>query len=409
MKELKIKSVESLGVRTVYDMYVPRDHSYTLANGIINHNTDPTIRRCLVASPGRLYLMMDYSQCIDGDSYIFCNTGIKKLKEIIPGKDKICMIDPQHKNKHRVLNIKVLANKGKVECLRITTNTGRQLILTEEHPVKTKQGFTLAKDLKLNDTLYIENLFGTKSVGRLLINSDEAYIAGLFYGDGHYPKEKSGKRKPTDMSIFFSTGSDREELQPLLDNYFGCEFYGPKNTSRGIRGHSDKVLSFYKKYPKKDSHEMEIPKRILKSDFESKMNFIGGQIDSDGSIGNGRFRYTSACESYIRQLQLLFQSVGFHGIIRSTTTILNEREYTEYHLIVNYGLSRLKPYLRLKRKKQEIIDWELSKQYAVPANKTSHCSTQRIPLEIYQDLPRTSEFHKTYRNSLRRVDLYTVH
>lgn len=119
--------------------------------------TDPTIRRCLVASPGRLYLMMDYSQCIDGDSYIFCNTGIKKLKGIIPGKDKICMIDPQHKNKHRVLNIKVLANKGKAECLRITTNTGRQLILTEEHPVKTKQGFTLAKDLKLNDTLYIEN------------------------------------------------------------------------------------------------------------------------------------------------------------------------------------------------------------------------------------------------------------
>lgn len=364
--------------------------------------TNPDIRKCLVASTGRLYLMMDYSQCIDGDSYIFCNTGIKKLKEIIPGKDKICMMDPQHKNKHRVLNIKVLANKGKAECLRITTNTGRQLILTEEHPVKTKQGFTLAKDLKLNDTLYIENLFGTKSVGRLLINSDEAYIAGLFYGDGHYPKEKSGKRKPTDMSIFFSTGSDREELQPLLDNYFGCEFYGPKNTSRGIRGHSDKVLSFYKKYPKKDSHEMEIPKRILKSDFESKMNFIGGQIDSDGSIGNGRFRYTSACESYIRQLQLLFQSVGFHGIIRSTTTILNENEYTEYHLIVNYGLSRLKPYLRLKRKKQEIIDWELSKQYAVPANKTSHCSTQRIPLEIYQDLPRTLEFHKTYRNSLRK-------
>lgn len=364
--------------------------------------TNPDIRKCLVASTGRLYLMMDYSQCIDGDSYIFCNTGIKKLKEIIPGKDKICMIDPQYKNKHRVLDINVLANKGKAECLRITTNTGRQLILTEEHPVKTKQGFTLAKDLKLNDTLYIENLSDTKSVGRLSINPNEAYIAGLFYGDGYYPKEKSGKRKPTDRSIFFSTGLDREELQPLLDNYFDCEFYGPKNTSRGIRGHSDKVLSFYKKYPKKDSHEMEIPKRILKSDFESKMNFIGGQIDSDGSIGNGRFRYTSVCESYIRQLQLLFQSVGFHGIIRSTTTILNEREYTEYHLIVNYGLSRLKPYLRLKRKKQEIIDWELSKQYAVPANKTSHCSTQRIPLEIYRDLPRTSEFHKTYRNSLRK-------
>lgn len=159
---------EPIGLKTVCDIEVQEDHTY-VANGILNHNsdpnaqqlprvaTDPTIRRCLISSPGRLYLMMDYSQCIDGDSYIFCNTGIKKLKEIIPGKDKICMIDPQHKNKHRVLNINVLANKGKAECLRITTNTGRQLILTEEHPVKTKQGFTLAKDLKLSDTLYIEN------------------------------------------------------------------------------------------------------------------------------------------------------------------------------------------------------------------------------------------------------------
>lgn len=187
MKELKIKSVESLGVRTVYDMYVPQDHSYTLANGIINHNTDPTIRRCLVASPGRLYLMMDYSQCIDGDSYIFCNTGIKKLKEIIPGKDKICMIDPQHKNKHRVLNIKVLANKGKAECLRITTNTGRQLILTEEHPVKTKQGFTLAKDLKLNGILYIENPKGCYPQGfshdELTKNESILFHCGFNFSD----------------------------------------------------------------------------------------------------------------------------------------------------------------------------------------------------------------------------------
>ena len=149
--------------------------------------TDPTIRRCLVASPGRLYLMMDYSQCIDGDSYIFCNTGIKKLKEIIPGKDKICMIDPQHKNKHRVLNINVLANKGKAECLRITTNTGRQLILTEEHPVKTKQGFTLAKDLKLNDTLYIENPKDCYphcfSHDRLTENESNFFDCGLNFSD----------------------------------------------------------------------------------------------------------------------------------------------------------------------------------------------------------------------------------
>lgn len=65
---------EPIGLKTVCDIEVQEDHTY-VANGILNHNsdpnaqqlprvaTDPTIRRCLVASPGRLYLMMDYSQC----------------------------------------------------------------------------------------------------------------------------------------------------------------------------------------------------------------------------------------------------------------------------------------------------------------------------------------------------------
>lgn len=65
---------EPIGLKTVCDIEVQEDHTY-VANGILNHNsdpnaqqlprvaTDPTIRRCLISSPGRLYLMMDYSQC----------------------------------------------------------------------------------------------------------------------------------------------------------------------------------------------------------------------------------------------------------------------------------------------------------------------------------------------------------
>lgn len=65
---------EPIGLKMVCDIEVQEDHTY-VANGILNHNsdpnaqqlprvaTDPTIRRCLISSPGRLYLMMDYSQC----------------------------------------------------------------------------------------------------------------------------------------------------------------------------------------------------------------------------------------------------------------------------------------------------------------------------------------------------------
>lgn len=73
-KPISIISIEPIGLKTVCDIEVQNDHTY-VANCILNHNsdpnaqqlprvsTDPTIRRCLVASPGRLYLMMDYSQC----------------------------------------------------------------------------------------------------------------------------------------------------------------------------------------------------------------------------------------------------------------------------------------------------------------------------------------------------------
>lgn len=367
-------------------------------------SVDPNIKKQLVAPPGKLYLSSDFSQCIDGESYIFCNTGIKKLKDIIPGEDKICLIDPQWVNHSRVLDILALANKGKAECLKITTNTGRELILTKDHPVKSVNGFTLAKNLLPGDPLYIEYLGNSKRVGNIHISPDEAYIAGLFYGDGHYPGAKSGIRKSTHKSIAFSTGIDREELRPLLESYFDCKFNNPKHPTRAIKGYSDRVLEFQSKYPKKDSHNMVLPDIILQADWESKMNFIAGQIDSDGSIGNGRFRYTSVCKEYIHQLQLLFQSVGFHGIIRSAKIKLNGKVFIAYHLLVQStkAIYRLKKYLRLQRKKNDAQECIESKKGASPANKSSHCPTQRIPLQVYAGLPRTNSFYKTYKNSLRK-------
>jgi DNA polymerase I-like protein with 3'-5' exonuclease and polymerase domains/intein/homing endonuclease len=367
-------------------------------------SVDPNIKKQLVAKPNKLYLVCDYSQCIDGESFIFTTEGIKRLKDIKPGIDKIYLTDPYGQHNAKPFNINVLANKGKAKCIKITTNTGRELILTEEHPVKSKDGYTLAKDLVPGSSLYIESFRESKGCGSIHIDSDEAYIAGLFYGDGFYPLTSCNKRTSKDRSISFSTGTDREELRPILENYFKCKFNDPLRKTRAIRGYSDVVKEFERKYPKFDSHKMYLPDIILRADWKSKMNFIAGQVDSDGSIGSGRFRYTSVCKEYISQLQVLFQSVGFHGIIRRSITKLNGKEFPAYHLIVQStkALKRLKKYLRLKRKVRDCEECIEYKVGARPANLASHCPTQRIPLEIYQDLPRTEEFYKTYRNSLRK-------
>ena len=73
-KELKITSVKPLGKQKVYDLTVEGCHQY-VGNGILSHNSqepnmqqipktsvDPNIKKQLVAKPGTLYLVCDFSQ-----------------------------------------------------------------------------------------------------------------------------------------------------------------------------------------------------------------------------------------------------------------------------------------------------------------------------------------------------------
>ena len=73
-KELKITSVKPLGKQKVYDLTVEGCHQY-VGNGILSHNSqepnmqqipktsvDPNIKNQLVAKPGTLYLVCDFSQ-----------------------------------------------------------------------------------------------------------------------------------------------------------------------------------------------------------------------------------------------------------------------------------------------------------------------------------------------------------
>ncbi len=73
-KEVRISRVTPVGIKGVYDLSVEGCHQF-VANGILNHNSaepnmqqipktsvDPNIKKQLIAKPGQLYLVMDFSQ-----------------------------------------------------------------------------------------------------------------------------------------------------------------------------------------------------------------------------------------------------------------------------------------------------------------------------------------------------------
>lgn len=74
-KPLKIKSIKSVGIKTVYDITVEHDHSY-VANGFVSHNssdspnlqqvprmaTNQHIKPLFIPPPGELIIQFDYKQ-----------------------------------------------------------------------------------------------------------------------------------------------------------------------------------------------------------------------------------------------------------------------------------------------------------------------------------------------------------
>lgn len=60
---MRISKIESVGLKTVYDLSVEDHHSYISKGGIINHNTtNADIKLMFVPPPGYLLMQLDYSQ-----------------------------------------------------------------------------------------------------------------------------------------------------------------------------------------------------------------------------------------------------------------------------------------------------------------------------------------------------------
>jgi len=154
------------------------------------------------------------------------------------------------------------------------SNTGRKLGTTDNHPFKTPYGFIAVKDLDLGDTLIIDS---SVIDGHVQVPSLEAWVVGYFYGDGFYSQNSNPNRSGNSYSLSFSTGLDRVELLPLLEDYFSGYYISEarpipeavKITHKGLHG------AWSARNPKGGSHDMRIPQYLFEASLESKLHFMG--------------------------------------------------------------------------------------------------------------------------------------
>ena len=216
----------------------------------------------------------------------------------------------------------------KKECYRITTNTGRTLECSDDHPILTaSQGGDLFGNIYDNFFLETKHL----RVGNKIAVIDEVPVFGAnkmwdprtigwLIGDGTYGKEQSPRLSNCEYEINnflennYNTTIQLQRLtkenkvyrETLIKNII------PKLRELGIYGQTklDKTL----------------PTNIHSYCKETLCELIGGLFDTDGYVnlrynkkrGNpiAEISISSASEKLLNEIRLVLQKLGIHGRIR---------------------------------------------------------------------------------------------
>lgn len=113
--------------------------------------------------------------CYNGGMILEKTKGRIRLGDAVVGDEVLT-----HRGRFR----KVLAihEQGVLPTLKLTTFTGRELIVAPDHPLLTPQGWTQAKDLLIGDTL--AEVHSQEPSGTDTITAEAARLLGYLIGDG---------------------------------------------------------------------------------------------------------------------------------------------------------------------------------------------------------------------------------
>ena len=246
-------------------------------------------------------------------------------------------------------NISNINPPSKKECLKITTNTGRYIKCSIDHPLlwstpgktkrvsgKRKEGEYMKSWLwhradlcKVGDQIGIIDeipFFGKNKMW-------EPRVIGWLIGDGIYGKNKTPRLSNCDKNILnyiednFNTSLERTYITKEGKEYKELRIKGicPKLRELGIYGQT--------------KHNKRLPLNIHTYDRNTLTELIGGLFDADGYVridkdGRVRLILTQCQKEILLEVQEVLLHFGVHCIIRHIKSD-NREHYSNGRLIKN--------------------------------------------------------------------------
>ena len=277
--------------------------------------------------------------CLTGNNLVFTGNGNVKLVKDLQASDTIIGYNLST-GSYSVESITYLNTPTLKECVKITTNSGRTIECSIDHPiyssVKSNYNERLvwqwhnAADLKKGNYLAVCQEVPVFSNTPIF----DARLVGLLIGDGSYI---------TSPRI---TTCDDEIKFYIRRNYKTRVYNKPYETKTnkileeiGIRG----IRSFLRDIGiyGQSRNNKRLPSVIFEASKQDVCALIAGLIDTDGNISNTfsktRKKWTStisiatSCKELAQQIQLLLQKIGVYSniITKKPSKNINKRVITK--------------------------------------------------------------------------------
>ena len=334
-----------------------------------------------------------YGKCEYFNNYCSLADGtVKKFGELINTNQKVVSLN-QKTWKLETANAYFYDN-GIKECYKIITESGNKIILTENHPLLTDNGWKTVAELKEKD--FVATAQKLPVNGNIIPNLNIAKLLGYLLGDGS-----------TSQSSIGFTNINEEILKEIrnLANYFDCDI-----RHRGISYFFKNQNQYYRKnkknfYDRKNKiqklvlnygiNKLSKNKKIPNEVFQWEKKYIGILLNRlyacDGHINYHNFsiELTLASKELIYQIKNLLLRFGIHARIY----LKSIEKFEAWRLIIAEDFDKFLDVIGIKSKDLGI------------RRKKSYSTANRIPRKFFID--KYSKFNGYKKElKLRNMKLY---
>lgn len=290
------------------------------------------VRPILSGNDGKLLIV----SCVAPETLVIGKNGLQRIKNVSANRAEYSELNVPIRGLGGFHNAEQFYYGGKQKTLKITLNAGYELECTPVHPIWNGREWIKAKDLKVGDEIpvqYGQQVFGEGldildgfyyerkcpniKYRELVIDYDSDdffYLLGLIHSDGCYNKSQVCITNKNDPQIIdFVRNLGFKTVKDEIHHYFSSHEFSSLLEFIGFK-HGATKKSF--------------PDKLFMCNKYQMRSFLQGVFDGDGHSHTnkgkgGRLTFTSACLSFIKDLQIVLLNFGIASLFRTQETAPN--------------------------------------------------------------------------------------